>query len=369
VVKPEGTREWVKRLQDLGTRVEYTEYPGVQHNSWENAYKDEAIFDWFKPFRRNRYPDRVRFTTSRYKYADAYWVQIDELVPGRTATVDAKFTGTNRLEVTASEVGALTLKLAGHPKFKANQPLEVTINGKLIKARVTDMLSLAEQNNEWAATKREPSATEKRAGAEGPISEAISSRHVYVYGTADSPSQAEAQKRRELAEYAANWSVYRNAFLSRVMVFPRVLADREVRPSDLESASLVLFGTRETNSLIAKYGDRLPMQFNKEAEPGYGLVYIFPIDKHYVLVSSGLPWWSGIAGPASGATSPLPRNRRNPFGIGAPDLLIGLKDYLLFKGTIETPVAEGRFDRNWRVPDADAARMTASGAVSFSGRQ
>jgi len=147
------------------------------------------------------------------------------------------------------------------------------------------------------------------------------------------------------------------------------MADREVRPSDLESANLVLFGTRETNSLIAKYSDRLPMQFSGAAESGYGLVYVFPVDKHYVLVNSGLPWWTGVAGPASGTAGPPPRNRRNPFGIGAPDLLVGLKDYLLFKGTIETPVAEGRFYRNWRVPDTDAARMSASGAVIFSGRQ
>ena len=73
------------------------------------------------------------------------------------------------------------------------------------------------------ATKYEASATAKQAGAEGPMSEVIASRHVYIYGTADSPSPAEAQKRREQAEQAANWSVYRNAFLGRVMVFPRVV--------------------------------------------------------------------------------------------------------------------------------------------------
>ncbi|HKQ03920.1 MAG TPA: alpha/beta hydrolase-fold protein [Blastocatellia bacterium] len=362
VVKPEGTREWVKRLEALGTRVEYTEYPGVQHNSWENAYKDEAIFDWFKPFRRNRYPDRVRFATSRYKYTSAYWVAIDQLTPGTLASVDARFTSPNHLEITTAAVGALTLKLAGHPKFKANQPLEVLINGKQVRARVASELSLTEQQNDWVTAKYEPEATAKRAGSEGPISEVIGSRHIYVYGTADSPTDAERQKRREQAEYAANWSVYRNAFLGRVMIFPRVLADKEVRPSDLESANLVLFGTKESNSLVAKYSDRLPVQFNAAASTNYGLVYVFPAAGHYVLVSSGLPWWAGMTGPA-------PRNRRNPFGIGAPDLLLGMKDYLLFKGTIDTPVAEGRFDGSWRMPDGDAARMTASGAVTLNGRQ
>src|SRR5205085_1736480 len=150
---------------------------------------------------------------------------------------------------------------------------------------------------DWVTAKYEPEATAKRAGSEGPISEVISSRHIYVYGTADSPTDAEKQKRREQAEYAADWSIYRNAFLGRVMVFPRVLADREVRPSDLESANLVLFGTKQSNSFIAKYSDRLPIQFTAAAGSDYGLVYVFPVDKHYVLVSSGLQWWAGLTAP------------------------------------------------------------------------
>ena len=76
-----------------------------------------------------------------------------------------------------------------------------------------------------------------------------------------------------------------------------------------------------------------------------------------------------MIGPVSGQAGSPPRNRRNPFGIGAPDFLVGLKDYLLFKGTIENPVAEGRFDRNWRLSDGEAAKLAASGAVTLSGKQ
>jgi hypothetical protein len=41
------------------------------------------------------------------------------------------------------------------------------------------------------------------------------------------------------------------------------------------------------------------------------------------------------------------------------------KDYILFKGSLENVVAEGRFDRNWRVPEAEAQKMTATGAVTI----
>ena len=72
------------------------------------------------------------------------------------------------------------------------------------------------------------------------------------------------------------------------------------------------------------------------------------------------------------ADNPAPAEavkRRNPFGIGSPDLLVGMKDYILFKGSVENLIVEGRFDRNWRVPEADATKMAAGGAVTFSGRQ
>jgi len=34
------------RLKALGADVKYTEYPGVNHNSWENAYADPELLKW-----------------------------------------------------------------------------------------------------------------------------------------------------------------------------------------------------------------------------------------------------------------------------------------------------------------------------------
>jgi predicted peptidase len=46
VVGVEHSREMVARLKILGARVRYTEYPGVNHNSWENAYADPELMPW-----------------------------------------------------------------------------------------------------------------------------------------------------------------------------------------------------------------------------------------------------------------------------------------------------------------------------------
>ncbi len=359
VVRPAGVREWAKRLETIGTKVEYIEYPGVGHNSWENAYQDEKIFEWFGQFKRNPHPDRVRFVSNRFKYNKSFWVELDALTPGTLATVDARFTGNNQIEVTTSALQGFTLNPAGHRRYNPKRAVEITIDGK--KVELAGKLSFQQEAGVWTAGRREPGANAKRPGAEGPMGEVISSRHIYVYGTADSPPSAETQARQRQASKAAEWSVDRGWFLGRVMVFPRVVADKDVRPSDLESSNLVLFGTRETNKLIAQFSDRLPMQLSRDSQD-YGLLYVFPIGGHYVLISSGLPWWQA---PEPGAPRPSSGGRRGSFFAGpiAALGLMGLEDYLLFKGTADNPIAAGRFDVNWRLPDAEAAKIKASGVV------
>jgi enterochelin esterase-like enzyme len=351
-VKPEGTRQWVKRFQDLGVNVTYKEYPGVKHDSWVQAYENEFIFGWFNQFKRNRFPERVRFTTRQYKYPSAYWVRIDQLTPGLLANVDATFSGANHIEITTANLGALTLKLTGHPNFKAKRPVDVVIDGKAISAQVSDSLTLVRREGGWEAGSYQPTPTAKHAGAEGPISAAIADRHLYVYGTADNPSADVLKTRQEIATQAANWATYRGEFLGRIMVFPHVVADKDVRPSDLESSNLILFGTKETNKLVNQYSDRLPMQLSAAATD-YGLFYVFPMNNHYIAISSGQPWWAGTENP-------------NYFTNRALDAINGFKDFVLFKESSKTPIVSGYFDQSWHVPDAEAKALTETGVVTVA---
>jgi poly(3-hydroxybutyrate) depolymerase len=347
VVSPESVREWVERLEELGTQTEYDEYPGVDHFSWVPAYEGGQIFDWFSRFERNPYPNRVRFVSDRYEYDTSYWVQLDALTPGTLARIDAAFTAPNRIEARTSELEGFTLHLAGHPSFIAQEPLVVEIDGTRFELPSANAPSFSRQGERWVAG--QAAVQGKRAGAEGPMSEAIASRHIYVYGTDGNPSREELAARRARAMIAAEWSVNRGPFWGRVMVFPRVAADREIRPSDLASANLVLFGTKETNSIIAQFSDRLPLHLDS-ASQRYGLVYVFPVDGQYMLVNSGLPWWqAGDSDPAS----------RSPFvGDVVAFRLAGLEDYLLFEDSVDNVIAKGRFDTDWQLPAADAERMS-----------
>lgn len=46
VVSVSGSRDMVAKLKSLGYTVTYTEYPGINHNSWENAFKEKNYLPW-----------------------------------------------------------------------------------------------------------------------------------------------------------------------------------------------------------------------------------------------------------------------------------------------------------------------------------
>ncbi len=46
IVPPTSSRLFYKRLQREGADVRYSEYPGVGHNSWENAFAEPELLHW-----------------------------------------------------------------------------------------------------------------------------------------------------------------------------------------------------------------------------------------------------------------------------------------------------------------------------------
>lgn len=342
LVPAESSRLWQRRLLDVGVATDYFEYPTGRHNAWDYAYKDGAIFEWFAQFRRNRFPERVRLVTTSYQYGSAYWAHVDGLTPGKPASIDARQSGKAQVNVETYNVDGFTLAL-DHPVTS------VAIDGTPLRvAPAATTVSFHKKADQWV--KGGEAASGKGPGSEGPIAAAVASRHLYIYGTLGGASPEELENRRQLAERAATWSTGRESLQLKF----RVKADRDVTDQDLDE-DLVLFGNRETNSLIAKFADRLPLALSPGAAD-YGLVFIAPLGKHYVLVNSGLPWWTDAeeAGRALQQYEPRLVAELESFG-----------DYILFKGSLAHVVAEGRFDRNWKLPPPDATKMAATGAVGI----
>lgn len=355
VVRPETVRAWVDRFKAEGVDVNYAEYPGVGHDSWVNAYRDQAIFDWFGQFKRNPFPERVRFVTQQYKHNKAYWVSIDAFNLDSLAEIDARFLNPNELSIRTNNLAMFSLQLQGHPLYRPGQALLLTIDGQALRAATGENLQLQRQGNKWIVATMRLATPVKKAGLEGPMSELLAHRHVYVYGTGGNPSPQEIEARRAQAIKAANWSYYRGEFLGRVMVFPRVLSDKEVRPSDLQEANLLLFGDSTTNSVVAHYSDHLPLRLPAANADSLGLAYIFPVGERLVLVNSGR---SIMEAPDSGkAIDGLSR-------YASPAIVLALKkfdDYVLFTPT--DILAQGRFNNQWQLSPAQRQQLQAAGAI------
>jgi pimeloyl-ACP methyl ester carboxylesterase len=344
--------DWKAKFEAVTSRFNYIEYPGIGHNSWEYAYKDGFIFEWFSQFTRDLFPQQVKFSTKWFKYNKAYWVKFDNLTPGSLATIDAKFTGTNNIEINTSGLEAFTLNLAGHSMFNPSQKATAKVDGKSFSFKTSDGVSFMKVNDAWTNKKFSPGLTAKQPGAEGPMYAAVSSNHVYVYGTGGNPSKEELAARQAEITPLASWS----GMGGRIMIFPRVISDKEVRQSDYETSNLVLFGTKETNSIIEKFADKLPVHLNADAKD-YGLVYIFPLNNHYVIVNSGLPWWTpakqtGDQGGFSFMGSKVESLKKD-------------KDFVLFKETSDNIITQGVFDNNWKLPAEAAATMKGTGVIEI----
>ena len=358
IVPAEASRAWQRRLLDIGVPVSYVEYPSLRHNAWDLAYKPGALFDWLAGFRRNRYPGRVRFVSRSYRYSAAYWVRIDGLTPGTPAEIDAQRKEAN-VTVETKNVDGFTLTLdqvaqagpGGAPPAKRSTqpPLSITIDGAALRVRPSASLSFVKTAGVWRPGHYQP--TEKKPGLEGPVFEAVAGRPIYVYGTLGTRTAAELDERRKLAEAAANWSSTR----ARVDFAPPVRADSELTDAELANSDLVLLGTAATNSVLARVAGSFPLALDPGAAD-YGLLFVAPLGKHYALVSSGLPWWTG----ADDAN-------RGVYGFAAQPLALlrTFGDYILFRGSLAHVVAEGRFDRDWKVPAEAAARMSATGTVAI----
>ena len=355
-VPAEVSRQWQRRLLTLGSPVEYIEFPGVRHNAWDFAYRNGAIFEWFGQFHRNRDPDHVRFTATSARYRAAYWVRLDGVPSNAAASIDAVRTA-GGVRIQTQNVDGFTLSpwqggiapLAQRParinrEVRSNDFPEstavksLTVDGTPMRLKPGAPLHFTRTSKGWAQT---PGVED--AAVRGPILEAVNGRQIYVYGVDDPQGRKDAER-------AAAWSNSR----VRINLTLPVKSDKEITDEDLASADLILFGNRQTNRLIARFGASFPLELDPGAAD-YGLLFVAPIGKRLALVSSGRSWWSGADESSRGGYRYAPAQYR---------LLSTFGDYILFKGGLAQVLAEGRFDTSGKVPPEAAGALKAAGTVT-----
>jgi len=292
LIPVEQSRSIVAAAAKLGIPIKYGEFPGASHYIYFDLPCFQNAWGWCKGFRLNRSPKRVTYKTFSLHYDRAFWVTIADFVEwGKPAIVDCQVTDDGAsLKVITENVRLLKVDLQQAPLQKG-QDFVVTVNGRRTTARAT-------ANGELEIVcdpKKTPQQTwppHKRKGLCGPVEDVFNTRFLLVPGTSGSAQDTEAN-----GLTASRW---RNEWDQFADGIAPLKADRDVTEEDIASSNLVLFGTPETNSVLARIADKLPIQIGRHkytvAGRTYegddlGLVMCYPnplAPDHYVLIYSGV---------------------------------------------------------------------------------
>ncbi len=346
-VKVKHSRDIVKRFKELGyynKNVWYAEYPGVSHGSWIHAYRDARMFDWFKNFRRNPYPKHVIYKTGNSKYNKAYWVRIDDFSRIREfASIEGKIDGQN-INIKVDNVERYTLILS-HNLVNISQNVNVKTNGSdsysgkiptsgkisfsAVRNEAGEIIKFAKDNTDFKKRLMPDTASRSIFRIR---SQAQLSKHIYIYGTSGSREQTNLLK--EAAKRAADWGY-------GIWVDWEVKRDIDVTKKDIKENHLILFGCPESNGIIARINDKLPIRIEKGAiikdsdsgsnkfpgiDKSYRLIYPNPVNENRFVEIYGVRTKTGL------------ENLQN-LSCTNPDYII-LNEF-------GNKLSAGLFDKNW----------------------
>lgn len=288
-------------LEAEGIELTHVIGPKTAHAYHPQARREvERRMDSLAARGRDRSPRAVSLTTYTLKYNRMNWVTIDALGKHwERAKVVARIEGPSRIAAKTENTTALTLRMdAGLCPFELTRPVVVVLDGRELAASrpTTDRswtASFHQENGSWALGPRRSTGPVKKHDLQGPIDDAFMNSFLVV-----SPGG------RSSSETVQNWVVteskralreWRRQFRGE----PRVKRDSDVTDADIAASNLILWGDPESNAVIRKVADRLPIHWKENAvvvgsETFAGdrhvllMVYPNPLNpERYVVLNSG----------------------------------------------------------------------------------
>jgi len=231
---------------------------------------------------RNPVPSKVRFTTWTLRYNRMFWVRVEGLGEHwKRARVDAELADST---VKATTENVTHLSFHFEPPRAPGWVLKVVLDGQELAASAPPWSAhYRKLEGKWAIAPGDE-GFRKRPGLQGPIDDAFLDSFVMVRPTGTAKNeQVEAWVKKEMAHAVDHW---RKQFRGDA----RVIDDTAVTDADIASSNLVLWGDAQSNKVIARIADRLPLKdLPSQGETTVPLlVYPNPLNpKRYVVLNSG----------------------------------------------------------------------------------
>jgi hypothetical protein len=286
-------KEGLTLVHILGPKTGHSYHPEAKKEV--NRRIDRLAF-----YGRDVMPRRVSFTTWTLRYNQSFWVVLDGLDQHwEKASVNTELQN-DRVEVSTKNVSALTLSMGpGECTLEVPSLPKVMLDGKELTAPpvLSDRSWTAhfrKKDGKWEVVDKVDDGTLcKRPGLQGPIDDAFMDSFLMVQPTGLPLNEKVHGWVRAEMEHA------RKAWRAQFRGEARIKTDDKVTDADIAQHNLILWGDPESNRILAKIADKLPIRWNaggvrvgrrtfEASHHAPVLIYPNPLNpKRYVVLNSG----------------------------------------------------------------------------------
>ncbi len=268
---------------------------------------------------RNEWPKQIRFTTWTLKYNRMRWVVVDSLEKHwDRARVDAEVINDHSVKAKTANVAAVSFEMGTaasllNPASKVTVDLDgqsLTVPGALTDGSWT--AHFRKSNGKWALADDDAKVLRKRHDLQGPIDDAFLDSFVMVRPTGAPLNETVGKwTKSEMDRAIHQW---RGLFRGDAPVKD----DTAISDADLANSNLVLWGDPQSNKVLARVMEKLPVQWTAgaitlgartfpAATSAPVMIYPNPLNpKKYIVINSGFTFRESANGSNSWQVAELP---------------------------------------------------------------
>jgi hypothetical protein len=216
---------------------------------------------------RNRMPKEVHLSTWFLRYNHMFWVTVDALEQHwERGRIHARITGPSEITIKLQNISAFTLDMpSGHCPLPLLYKPVVSIDGQLLevtrpKLDRSWLVHFEMKNGKWTQSLGNEGEGKliKKHGLEGPIDDAFMDKFLFVKPTkAGFNEKVDGWAKAELERAQFEW---RRQFRGDAPTKD----DTAINDVDIAANNLVLWGDPQSNAVLAKIVDKLPIQWSKD---------------------------------------------------------------------------------------------------------
>ncbi|MCA9140641.1 MAG: hypothetical protein KDB00_27905 [Planctomycetales bacterium] len=293
-----------KSLADQGIEMLHVIGPQTAHQIHEDSKLEiEQRMDSLAALASADVPQRIDFTTQTLRYNRMHWVHVEGLKQHwKTSHVLAEIkTDEDKsvVEVSTENVSHLRLEFAAG-QWQGSIPSRPavaidgdTLVGGPIRSDRSWTFQCELKDGHWAPVERTDVKLRKRPGLQGPIDDAFMDSFLFVLPSGKSSDPAfQTWTDAESHHAQLHW---RNHFRGDV----QSVIDRELTKEQIADHHLILFGDPQSNSVIARLADALPVKWTENSikladktfpRSDHAVVMVYPNPANpdrYIVLNSG----------------------------------------------------------------------------------